>query len=1096
MNGLHLYTGNRLELLVRQLAEVLAQGEAGRSPFEPEQVLVQSLGMSRWLALQLAESLGICMNCEFPFPQAFIDGLLAEWVPGMVPEEGDSTREALSKERMTWRIYHLLPGLLEREEFEAVRTYLRDGDALKRFQLSERLANLFDQYLVYRPEMILRWERGEPLLSAAEREMAWQPVLWQAVNAERRVHFAAALEQLRTMELPPGRRLSVFGISSLPPAQVEVLFHLAASRPVHLFLLSPSEEYFGDDLTPRQRARRGITKETGNPLLTAFGRLHMHFREVLMELDERVGTRLVENDGLYVPPREATLLGQLQRDLLSAREPGALPEEGEEPPVYPVDGSLEIHGCHSPMREVEVLYDQLLARLEADPTLLPRDILVMAPDIEGYAPYIHAVFGHPEGESRRIPYSVADRHPRLESRAVDLFLRLLDLVGARCEATEVFSLLESEVFCRRFDFSTDDLARIREWMVESGIRWGMDERQKVAMGLPGLRETTWRAGIDRLLMGMAIRGGNQRMVGGILPVDDMEGEGTALLGRFAEAVELLGRTLEELAEARPLGEWPEALERAVERFFGAEEREEDLVAVRLIREAVEGMGGVARAIGAPEEAVPFAVVKEWLTGALAVHEQRGRFLAGGVTFCALKPMRSVPARVIWLLGMGEGAFPRKALPMQFDLMARDWRLGDRTVRDDDRYLFLEALISARGQLGISYPARSEKSNEALPPSIVVSELLDALVRASGDTELPERLTTMHPLQAFSRRYFVGEEGLFSYSQANAAAQVVSPEGAVALVDRCWPEEEGEAREVRLEELIRCVSGAAAFLLERRMGVRFRRGEAALPDSEPLELDPLSRFRLMDEELALRLYVEDKLGPRSEEAALRPRAAARKRSSGTLVARALLPPGEAGAVEYREVEATVGALAERIAAERCAPQPPEERRVEIGGWTLSGRLDRLDDGGLLWYRAGRVREEDRLALWVTHLFHCATAEDAAPARMLGMDDRVAFAAVPMEEARRRLGDLLELYAEALRRVVPFFARASVTYAKMLRSTRGADPMKATRGAWMGGYQSNGECTKEPYPTLYPEPEAALGEEFCDWAARLAGPMLEAEMEEKG
>ncbi len=1002
MNGLFLHTSNRLETLADALAHLLAEALPA-SPLEPQTVLVQSQGMQRWVSLQLADRLGVCMNCAFPFPRAF----LAQALAGVVPA-GEAT---FSAPELAWQIYDALPRLVGEPAFTPVRRYLADDDPVKRYQLAARLAGLFDQYLAYRPRLLVEWEGRLP----AGGDALWQARLWREICAPTAGHFGTALEALARGEatLPPGGPVAIFGIAALPPGQVEVFFHLAATRPVHLFLLSPSSEYHGDDLTPRQRARRGLPpaapEEAGNPLLTSLGRLHARFVETVLEVDERAGHRLIDTTEAYHEPAGRTLLERVQRDILHARRPL------EPEPPQAGDASLGIHLCHSAMREVEVLYDQLLALLEADATLQPRDILVMTPEIEAYAPLIHAVFGAPEDPALRLPYSVADRHARSESRVTDTFLRLLELPDQRATAPEVMTLLESAPFCHRFGWEEAALPRLRQWVEAAGIRWGLDAAHRARMGLPEQPEGTWQYGIERLLLGFALPGENTRLFGGVLPLDDVEGSDAVLAGRLAEAVEALIHTVAELREPRPLGEWPAVLETVLARFFGAGEEAES-EAVRALREQFASGGELAHAaeaLAGPGEPVPFAAVREYVAGALAESEPgRNRFLAGGITFCALKPMRSIPARVIWLLGMNEGTFPRKARALPFDLMAQRPEPGDRSVRDDDRYLFLETLLSARERLGISAVGRSLRDNEPVPPSIVVSELIDALCPYFASRETAEaHLITEHRLAAFSPVYFEGGERTFSYSQANAsaAAALAHPAEAAPFLPEPLPAREETGEPLPAERLARFLCGPAAFFLEHRLGVSLREREETLPEAEPLTPNALQRYTLLTEGVADHL-----------------RARPRSRPAAAYSARALLPPGALGEQYHEALHHEAERFETRLRPWLAEPlQPPCPLIAPAGPWRVEGVPGPIHGSRHLLFRAARIKAKDRLRAWVWHLLRCAAGAPGETV-LAGADTTLLYP--PLGNAEALLTELVALYHRGLCQPIPFFPESSALYAK--------------------------------------------------------------------
>ena len=1090
VNGLFLHTGNRLEDLASELAELTARPLA--SPFTRELILVQSLGMRRWLSLQLAERHGVCMNAAFPFPRAYLDETLRRLVPELAPET------AFAPDLMTWKIHALLPRLIKRPEFAAVRAYVADGDALKLHQLAARLAGVFDQYLVYRPAMLLEWERAgdgcnecngadgtQGDLFAPTGDAAWQAALWRELNREGVLHFGAALERLRTgkfdaraAEWP--ERISIFGIASLPPAQMEVFFFLAAHCPVHLFLLAPSREYHGDDLTPKQRARRGLTETEaggGHPLLTSLGKLNAQFTNILLETDERAGHRVVNLPERFVEPPGGTVLHHLQRDILRAQSRG---EPDGEPPIEaaPGDASVEVHVCHSPMREVEVLYDQLLDLLARDPSLRPRDLLVMTPDIESYAPLIHAAFGEPENPAWRIPYSIADRQPRSESPAIRFFLSLLASVGSRFTAPEGFALLQSPVMRARFGFDDAELARLRHWIAESGIRWGIDAAHRASLGLPAAPEATWRRGLERLFLGYAMTGGNRTLFEGILPEDGVEGSDAGLLGRFATAMEEIFATLETLARPRPLAEWPDVLGPVIERFFGDLPDETQLEDVRELREAAARLREIAAEVQLAGP-VEFAVVRDHLSARMEQAQQRGGFLAGGVTFCALKPMRSIPARVIWLMGMNESAFPRRNQPFPFDLIGAQPQPGDRSPRDDDRYLFLEALLSARDRLRVSYVGRSLVNRDTFPPSVVVSEWLDALdqsFRFPGHASARAAVTVEHRLHGFNAAYFEPGGRLLSYSAANAAAASARAEAEPRpFLTAPLPEPEAEARCVGLADLIACFASPAAFFLRQRLGMVLDEEDPTLEESEPLTPDTLQLYRVASELFDARFA--------GEEAP----------AEAALAARALLPSGNVGTQYYQRQSRAALRLHGRLAPllptlERDAPFSLDLR---LGPFTLSGRIDALYGGRLAFFRPAKLKAKDRLRAWITHLAYLAHAAALGtppqPAVLAGDDETITFGPAPAGA----LPALLELYWQGLRSPLPFFPKTSLEFAEA-QGCKGRTPLERAREVWRGNVRAAGEAEEAALRLCFGGPEAdPLDAAFEELALAVYGPMLEAE-----
>lgn len=1157
--NLHLVTSDRLEILADRLAEQLRRPLS--SPFVPEVVVVQSRGMEQWLRLGLASRLGVCANVRFPFPRAFVFDLFRRWVPG-IPEE-----KAIDAHVLVWRVMRAFGEVLEQPGFELLRRYLRAGEseARRRVQLAGVIADLFDQYLVFRPELARRWSAGE--------DGDWQAILWRAVWGRQRpphpgLYLAELQQRLRGGGAAPGalpERVSMFGISALPRFYLQVLAVLAEWVPVHLYLLQPSREYWGQVTSPREQERilRRLPRhtepfaahlESGNRLLASLGHLGRDFLELVLEAGDWQSeecfseeTAQADHDevrrmtsaatrfagGEQVPSgtgreaevrgragaesgspqrtesrEETTLLRQIQLDILHLRDRGV-------DPAYPAlelpdDDSVRVHSCHSPLRELEVLRDHLLDWFRREPDLLPSDIVVMTPDLETYAPLVPAVFGGAEDERQRIPWRVADRVPGEGDRVVSAFLEMLALERGRGAAPEVLSLLEAPAVRRRFGMAESDVERVRDWVQAVGIRWGIDAAHRGRLGVPECAGNTWREGLDRLLLGCAMAEGENRVFDGVAPFDVAEGETTVVLGRFVEFVERCFAWVEELERSRNLAAWADTLQRLADEFLlpGAEGVGE----LGQLRAVLGELREQAAASGY-EEPMPLEAIAERLRPALAEDRRGTGFLRGMVTFCGLKPMRSLPFPVICLVGMNDGSFPRADRRPSFDRMADRPELGDRSNRQDDRYLFLETLLSARRRLHVSYVGRSIRDNRPIPPSVVVGELLDYVggaFRLPGEMDavdhrrqVQERFVMVHRLQAFHPDYYRGaSDRWFSYSRQNC---LENPDtGIPTEAERrgllgALGEPGAEHRTVTLEDLARFFANPARQFLERRLRLFLRQPGAGLESSEPFLLEGLDAYRV-------RAALLERAVERVEEGMA---------AAGAVVrARGLLPLEAMGEVTYRKVarEVTVFAGQLRDAGIRTRGLESSPVDLTVGTYRLSGSVPRSPGAGVTRVRCGSVRAVDQLRLWIEHLAWQAAGGLAAPAQLVGWE-RVSspkekefpvglrrFVFLPVAEAGARLQELLEVYGKGMRSVLRFFPETSLAYAEVWRKlgpseAAGSRALAAAGRKWsrMGGFGGPGEEEDLHFRYCFRGLEV-LDKEFAALALAVYGPLLDHRREE--
>ncbi|MGE0081369.1 MAG: exodeoxyribonuclease V subunit gamma [Thiohalomonadaceae bacterium] len=1056
---LRVYHSNRLERLCERLVEVT--GEPLPDPMAPEWFLVQTQGMARWLSLQLAERTGIAANLRFFMPAAFVWRLLAE----QIPEAEENS--AWDRDTLVWRILGLLPQFLDRPGFAPLRQYLGgERPAFRRWQLARRIADVFDQYLVYRPDLIQDWEQGvEP--------QDWQAQLWRALAAQPCGPHRVKLLQRFLSAAPDTARLParvcVFAVPSIPPAYLAVLARLAEVIDVHLFVLNPCLLYWGDIRDERNLARlrrqwarlgqpdRSAYFSVGHPLLASMGRPARDFIELLHD-------HPLEDEELFEIPQGESLLAHLQRDILLLDG-----EREHKTPLDDEDVSLQVHACHGPMREMEVLHDQLQALFDKDASLSPRDVVVMAPDIDAYSPYIEAVFGAaPEG--RHIPWTIADRSRAASAPVLSAFLALIDLPRSRFTASEVLSILEVPAVLRRAGLDENDYEQARAWVRASHIRWGLDGKARAAAGLPEDEANTWAFGFRRLLLGYGMAP-EAELFNGVLPYAHVEGTQAETLGRLRSFVERLERFAARLQGQYTADGWVALVNELLEAFFDTDE--DDTAPLQAVREAMDSLREQAGQ-GGYREAFGLDILRDHMQRVLTESAPEQRFIAGPVTFCSLVPLRSVPFRVVCLVGMNDQAFPRVQRPLGFDRMAQQPRPGDRSRRDDDRYAFLEALLAARDVLYISYEGRDLRDNNLLLPSVLVSELLDHVEQGFAFTtgEVREHLVVEHALQPFSTRYFGADARLFSYAgEWLPGAQAQAGERRAEAPFCAAPLAEAEQSEpvVEVADLIDFFRHPARHFLRRRLGIVLDDTEAVLEDTEPFALDRLAGYLVQQD-----LLIDALQG--GDSAPQRPR----------LLAEGLLPSGHFGALAFEDCTASLDDYVAALRPHLGTPLQPLEVDLELAGTRLRGWLDGLTDHGLLRYRHGKLGANDVLALWIRHLVHCAINPDAGTARHVAGDVHLTLA--PVAEPMGVLAELLRIYRSGSRQPLPFFPRTAWAFAQA--ETAGKDAMAAARAVWEPNEFSNANAeATDPYNAMaFRGIDEPLDDTFAQLAHAVFAPVL--------
>ncbi|MEC5160576.1 MULTISPECIES: exodeoxyribonuclease V subunit gamma [unclassified Janthinobacterium] len=1110
--GLLILHGNQLEQLRAAVFQWLRNNPL--APLESDIFLVQSNGVAEWLKIALAEEMGVCAATRIALPAR----LLWEGYRGMLGRERVPSRSPFDKGPLTWRLMRLLPTLLAEPAFAPLRYFLADGEAERRLQLAERLADLFDQYQVYRADWLEDWALGRDQLRNAAGQAApmaadqrWQAQLWRAVTAsvpeQQRASGRATIHQqfldaIARGDAPAGRlprRIVLFGVSALPYQSLQALAALAQHTQVLLAVPNPCQYYWSDiiegrDLLrsahKRQQARGG--RDLGDlpmeelhafshPLLASWGRQGRDFIRLLDEFDAHRAAWLPESMrvDLFSEEDGDSLLAQVQGAI---RELRPLSEHAQAAPPA-ADRSVEFHLAHSVQREVEVLHDQLLAMLGAGNGLRPREVVVMVPDIDTFTAAIHAVFGqHKRGDPRFIPFEIGDVNERSVNPLLVALEWLLRLPQQRCRQSEVRDLLDVPALAARFGLDGEDLATLGAWIDGAGVRWGLDQAHRDGLGLGAAREqNSWIFGVRRMLLGYA--SGNGASFAGIEPYAEVGGLDAALAGSLAQLVEALLHWRAALAQPRTPAEWGAQARALLAAFFRAGE-EGDRLTLALLEQALQGW--LETCDGAEfTESVPLAVLREAWLGLLDEPTLNHQFVSGGVTFCTLMPMRAVPFRVVCLLGMNDGDFPRRAPKADFDLLALPGmaRPGDRSRRDDDRYLMLEALLAARDKLYISWVGRNVRDNSEQPPSVLVSQLRDYLEAGWGLN--PASLTTEHALQPFSRKYFESG-GLLTYAgewrAAHGAAAAPDDERAA---ERLPPFELDPNFRLKLNDLANFMRQPVKYFFRRRLSVAFADADLIGDDEEPFALNALERYLLED----TLLDDADAPEPQSEVRASLTLRAKRLEREG------VLPIGLIGEQWQRQlVDALVPVRSAWLALCQRFPRPADKLAIDLryGELRIDDWLDRLrrqDEsagGKIAWLmqisskvldKGGKARGDKLIAMWLRQL--AAAAQDVpVTGYLLARDAVVTMAPLEPAGARDALAALLALWRENMNHPLPTACKTALALAQ------DGDP----RAVYDGGFDMAGERADLCLARLWPDFAALAAEEaWADCSLELYGPL---------
>lgn len=938
--NLRINGSNSLEQMATNLSYELQRQQ--NQVFQPQYIVTQTQGMNNWLKIKIAGSLGIVANCKFLKP----NDLIAE----IYYKLGPANKQPLSPLLLQWVLFSLLGGKDFHDNFRTVANYYA-GDDVKRMALAEKLADLFDQYQIYRPDIIREWSNNP---TGIDGNNSWQKLLWVKAKEilgetmpDKTVMGNNILEALKQPEQQSKLKaliphIHVFGLSIITTYHVHIFYELAKVVDVTFHLLNPAPAvYWFEDKSEkqlalwRQKSRLKLTpsevQSCGNPLLVGWGRVLQDTFSLFFENEEFLNQY---SDIESTEPDSDSLLGKIQNDIYHNSDA----DTRNKITVNDInDGSVVINSCYTIAREVEVLYNYLVHLVERrSESLAARDIVVMVSSIDAYAPYIKAVFN---SAPYQFSFTIADESIAASDNIFSALHSILALSEESFKAEEVLQLLDSNYIRSRFSINNVDL--IRQAVDSANIRFGINGKEE--------DETiyvSWKNGIRRIMYGICMSGEDEYAIDEYLlyPLDIVEGESSFELIRFCHFSEVLISTIEERRLARTVSEWGEYIEQVIDKLICQSEdnSNEDYQLLLSSLEKLYVLNDVVK------DKISFDVFKHSFANSLTAETRSNAFASGGITFCSLIPMRSIPFKVVALLGLNFDKFPRKESSVSFNIIGQQKRKGDRNIKENDKHLFLETVLSAQKYLYLSYIGRSSKDNTVMPPSALIDELIDYIQSGLNDETIQVRETviTTHPLHRFSHKYHLNNKKLFNYLEGRQSTEHIAPAAKTALVP------EASFDEVSIDPFTRFFKNPFKAYYNNVLSIRYGQDTVLLPETEIFELNGLQLWQMKQDLLFSKI-----------EAVQQYRFKA--------VATGELPLKNMADWVLTEAEESVALLRELV--KECIGDAVEESmhvNLQIDGTLLKGKLDRIYEGRMIFISLSKHDSKHMLEAFMKYLFAIA------------------------------------------------------------------------------------------------------------------------------
>lgn len=974
------YKSTSLSELAKVFAEKTTALRFG-NPFQQKWVVIQNKEAQQWLTQQVAKYEGIAFNFEFILPSELMWKLYRIEHPEL-PSNLPSDRIA-----MQWQMFEVLK--LKGNTFGLPSLPEQDKNL---FQLAGQIADVMDLYQVFRPELLESWERNT--LTTFDASEKWQMNIWNELTSIWEEKYPAipnrkeawySLKESVDQESFTNERypdsIFIFGLSQISASFLDLITTFSKKREVHFFDINLKPEITGFDVKFTEWLK---PKEEFEKLLERFS-------------TQKKITYTVEN------------LPDLKSESLLAKLSIATPDLNE---------TIEIHSCHNPKREVEVLKDSLLSALDERHDLNPDDILVLVPDMDEYAPIIESVF---QGEEQKPQIPIYSPKNYL-NQSQNSFIAFLELISSNYKISDVIDFLEIETIRERFIFSEEDIFTLKNWLLENRIHWGLELSDSIY---------SLEKAVSNFISGFAMELDEFEYYEDFIPFNGVNTSDHAeLVARFSSLVHILKPIKAAQTKNRSLKGWLVETSKWVSDLFQKNEKAAQNLSNSIDR-LIEYAGLIDSTV-----IIDFNLFKNWFKAQLSDKKASSSGFGHGVVLSSYIPYRSIPFKQVCILGMNEGVFPRNATRPSFDLIYAYPKAGDRIMKEDDQLLFMELLASTSQGLFISFLGQDQHSENEKLPSILIQKVMD---------EVDGLKAIEHKLHGFDNSYFLHPKS-YSQKRKELGIKVLSKnenelpffaQNEVAI-------KKENIEHIEINELISFFVHPCKHMLNNGLSVRKKFENSDLEDREVFRISALDKYNLDQ-------LLQDGIESHIHSEALKEYS----------ILAGFTPQGIPGIQAFETELNSISELRKLAKPYLTSEERKGELDIEIDEIRLVGSFDNVYGDKSLFIKAAKLKARDFVNSWIKHLILSSSSYQIKETIIVGRDfygNNQVYGISVVEGSKEILAGLVAWFIKAKedKALWTFFPETSKTLVEAIRSEK-ENPLKEASKKWIGSEYVTGEGT---------------------------------------
>jgi len=979
------YKSNSLNTLLLEAYKII-QEKPLNNIFEKEIFVYDSKILFQYLNIFIAEKIGISANIKLYHPNDFI------WKLFEIISPKKKLKNTFTHSMMIWKIMKIID---DKKIFE---NYNKKEAKLQKFKFSFLMANIFEQYIFYRPNWINEWET-EKNTSIIDQNDIWQIKLWiEIIKNSKKTHqysyhfanlfynFQKLFEEKKIQKKHLPSRCFIISSFALNPSYIRIFQNISTYINIYFLYVTPFKKNIfnfiqDNNIFLNQKKNK---KPCDNSLIKLWGQYEKIYALYIIRSKEmKIINCFKENNN-------RNLLNSIKNDLLKKNI------NKKKRFLISTDNSISINICFNKKNEIEILHKKLLIFFNKNSSIKPKDVVVTSFSIENYISSINSVFAS-ENNKKQIPFFIANKFSKKTNIIISSFKKILNLANSRFHNEEILEFLDIPEIAKKFNLSEEEIKILYYWIEEANIRWAIDCKHKDYLSFPKNKQNTWLYGIEKLLLSYAMND-TEKVWNNILSCSSINGSRTEIIEKLIIFIKTLKKWQKKLSRSQYLIHWHSLSKDLINDFFFCSQKIEK--SIKMIQKNWTEMINNNLSSGYLKKVSINILIKNFFYKYYFNNHQK--FLPDVVNFCHPNAVCYIPFKIICIIGADHLSVPKINHLDKFNLLKKYPLIEDINIYQKYCYLFAQSISCAEQYFYISYVGYSIKDESKIYPSILIDQLLHYISSNfcfSGDCNLSlqdnskkiiKHLCKKYKIQYFYKKKYANPsttenlQDVFKYTNRNINNKNILKRNSCTKIN--------------LKDLITFWKNPICYFFNVNLQIKVDIKKHAINTTEPFSVNQEDSFKIKNILLNKIINNQDTM-----------ELFKKYMLSGKL------PYDFFGKIFWNQKLKEMTMIAKEVMKYRISK---EEKKInlKIEKYQIDGILSEIQTTGLLRWKPNTINFSDRITLWLEHLIYSLLG-GCGESRIIGYKKQTwSFSSLTFDLAYTYLLKYIKGYVEGIKKPI--------------------------------------------------------------------------------